>query len=339
MAKVLISVIVPVYNAAAFLEQCIASVLAQSLREIEVIAVNDGSTDESAAILDRLAGKDQRLRVFHQPNKGVSAARNFGLGEARGQYIGFCDADDWMEPGMLETLYKAIGESQSDWAICNVLVEKEGREPVQRLKISDEVIDVRDAKAGFVRGLLQFRYDNANWNKLYSTKIIREQQLRFAEDMRIWEDLLFNLQYLQFASRAAILSQSFYHYRILSTGLYSGQSIHLVSQLNLLYRHFMVFAEKHCAAATIDAFKVEMARITYMELLPKTAAEVQKKQSGFFAIWRDYTLELQKFIPSLFYYPVVSGSSMERFKKQLLQKGRFRFFALMITLKLYFIKR
>ena len=97
------------------------------MQDIEVIAVNDGSTDESKQILDRLAATDDRLRVFHQNNKGVSASRNFGLQHATGHYIGFCDADDWMEPDMLEELYSAITSHDCDWAICNVTVVRDGQ--------------------------------------------------------------------------------------------------------------------------------------------------------------------------------------------------------------------
>ena len=95
-----VSVIVPVYNCEDYIARCIQSLLAQTLREIEIIAIDDGSTDKPGAILDRYAEKDQRLRVFHQKNGGVSAARNKGLQYAQGTYIGFVDGDDYVEPDM-----------------------------------------------------------------------------------------------------------------------------------------------------------------------------------------------------------------------------------------------
>lgn len=328
-----ISIIIPVYNAAQYVEQCITSVLQQTLQSIEVIAINDGSIDDSAAILNRLAAADHRLRVFHQQNKGVSAARNFGLEQAQGTYIGFCDADDWMEPNMLEVLYNRLLETKSQWSICNVFVVKDGKTPTERLQLVNEVIDTGDKKADMVHSLMQFRYDNANWNKLFSGAIIREQQLRFAEDMRIWEDLLFNLQYLHFVDRVAVIAQPLYQYRILTTALYSGQRTALLPQFNLLYSHYLAYDGKQTRTAMSDAFKVEMARIAYSELLYKAQAQVKKENSGFVAVWRAYAAELKEFNPAIFYYPIARGALMRGFKKQLLQNRQFGLFAFLVAMK------
>ena len=114
----LVSIIVPVYNAQHTLERCIESILAQTWRNIEVIAVDDGSGDGSGGLLDAFAAKDARLRVVHTDNRGVSAARNTGLSLARGAYIGFADADDWMEPDMVRQLAGWLEREQADIAVC-----------------------------------------------------------------------------------------------------------------------------------------------------------------------------------------------------------------------------
>ena len=120
-----VSVIVPVYGAEAFLPTCISSLRAQTLRDIELIFVCDGSPDHSLAILRRVESLDSRIRVMaFEENQGVSAARNAGLDAARGDYIGFCDGDDWAEPQMYETLLRAAEEAGADVAFCRVFKDR-----------------------------------------------------------------------------------------------------------------------------------------------------------------------------------------------------------------------
>lgn len=113
-----VSVVIPVYNKVEYVERCLRSVLAQEMDGFEVIAVDDGSTDGSGAVCDRLAAEDARLRVIHTPNGGVTAARRRGVEEARGRYITFADADDAMLPGGLRSLCEAIGREQADEVVA-----------------------------------------------------------------------------------------------------------------------------------------------------------------------------------------------------------------------------
>ena len=116
-----VSVIIPVYGAEAFLPDCIASLRAQTLRDIELIFICDGSPDHSLAILRKAETLDSRIRVIaFEENQGVSAARNAGLDAARGDYIGFCDGDDWAEPEMYEMLYRAAEDNRADISFCRV---------------------------------------------------------------------------------------------------------------------------------------------------------------------------------------------------------------------------
>lgn len=328
-----VSIIIPVYNAALYIEQCVRSVLNQTMQNIEVIAVNDGSTDESGHILDVLAAGDNRLHIFHQNNRGVSATRNFGLQKATGNYIGFCDADDWMEPGMLQELYNAITVQNCEWAFCNVNMHKEGQPLTLRLQLKNEVIDAADNRAGLVQSLMRFRYDYANWNKLFSAAVIHKQQLRFKEDMSIWEDLLFNLQYLHYVKRAAVSAKPLYHYRILPTSLYSGQTKDRVPQFNLLYSHFMELSSGYTTNDEREAFRQEMARITYNHLLYEAEIKVRSKNNHFFPVWKGYALELKRFDAGLFYYSTSELKGVQGIKKKLLIKHQFNLFAFIIAVK------
>lgn len=116
--KAIISIIVPIYNMEMYIERCLHSLLTQTFKRIEIIAVNDGSTDQTGDILSKYQEKDKRLKVFYQENKGVSQARNFGLKHAEGEYIGFVDPDDWVHQDMYEALYEALQREQADIAMC-----------------------------------------------------------------------------------------------------------------------------------------------------------------------------------------------------------------------------
>lgn len=333
MNKPQISVIVPVYNAASYLEQCIRSIFAQSFSDLEIIAVNDGSTDASAALLDQLAATDKRLHVFHRPNMGVSAARNFGIKHAAGAYIGFSDADDFMEPTMLQELHSAVTANNCDWAICNVNMLRES-EPVRaRLLMTDEVLEVSTNRASFVHGLMRFHYDNANWNKLFSASIIHEHHLLFTEGMQIWEDLLFNLRYLNYVNRIAVLAKPLYNYRILSSSLFAGYSRKLIPQFNTLYHQYLAFAHQHAGSEEVHAFQTETARIVYNDLLFRLEKEIKEQTSPGLLFYRLYRKSLESFDPSVFYFPAANRTSIQGFKKWLLHSRRFGLFAFIISLK------
>lgn len=116
----LISIIIPAYNAEQYLEKCLESVCMQTLKNIEIILVNDGSTDNTAILCDKWAAGDNRIRVIHSPNKGLAHVCNTGIEVAQGAFIGFVDSDDWIEPDMFETLYESICDMDSDIAVCGV---------------------------------------------------------------------------------------------------------------------------------------------------------------------------------------------------------------------------
>ncbi|HEX4958644.1 MAG TPA: glycosyltransferase [Lacibacter sp.] len=334
MSSPIISVVIPVYNAAPYLEQCIRSVLGQTFRDLEVIAVNDGSTDDSAAILDALAATDSRLRVFHNENKRVSATRNFGLAQASGAWIAFCDADDYMEPTMLETLHNSIQNMHADWAICNVnMIRSDGSSKLRLHMLKDGVIDLAAQRPLFVEGLMRFYYDNANWNKLFKASIIQENQLQFEEGMHIWEDLLFNLQYTQFASKAVLINQPLYNYRLLIRSLYSGTAGVKIPQFNRLFLNYRNFSNTHHAADEFNTFRTQMARITYYQLLYQCEVKARAQSKNPVQVFQRFRLLLDSFLPDILQYPPEQRQGLQGLKKKLLHEHRFALFALIIATK------
>lgn len=313
-----VSVIVPVFNAGKYLEQCILSILHQNLKEIEVIAVNDGSTDNSAEILDKIAQQDSRLCVYHCANKGVSVARNFGINKSNGAYIGFVDADDWIEPDMYEKMYNAAENNKSEWVICNICIHEANEAERSRLKMVNGSVLIDESRPEFIENLMRFDYDFANWNKLFSAKLIQRIGIRFNEKMYLWEDLLFNLGYLQYVKRITFLDDDLYHYRVLSSSLTNNRRESLIEQNNQLFRGYMVFAKNTSTVKEIEAFRNQMANRCYHYLLNETALNAKKNTSTFLAFLKKYHHGISSIDSEIFYFPNNSKFGFQRFKKSML---------------------
>ena len=180
-----ISVIVPVYQAEKFLHRCLDSVARQTFSDWELLLVNDGSTDGSAALCDQFAAKDQRVRVFHRKrNRGVSEARNLGLSEARGDYVTFLDADDCYEFHALETLWNLRQQSGADAAACGLTyLFPDGKQSVQS-QLPPGIYDQNGIRETLINPLVGDRLTQPVFNGysvcyLFSAEIIRKSRLTF----------------------------------------------------------------------------------------------------------------------------------------------------------------
>ncbi len=198
----LISVIVPVYQVEKFLPKCLDSIIGQTYKNLEIILIDDGSTDNSGKICDEYAKKDTRIRVIHQNNQGISFTRNVGLKIARGEYIAFVDSDDYLENDMYEYLWKLISKENADVAMCNTCEDEGFR--------SEKPIDV-----AYVMGPIQkyFEFSDwmAPWNKLYKKELIGD--IRFDLAAPPSEDEVFNFELAKKDAFVALGNQYKYHYR------------------------------------------------------------------------------------------------------------------------------
>ena len=167
----MISVIVPVYNVEPYLRKCLDSIVNQTYRDLEILVIDDGSTDWCGKICDEYAGKDGRIRVFHTENRGLSCARNLGLDNARGEWIGFVDSDDWIETDMYEVLLKRAEETEADIVECGVLEEH----PNRTGKRQEYLVTGTEA----VIMLIHRELSNAVWNKLWKKSCF--DKIRFPE--------------------------------------------------------------------------------------------------------------------------------------------------------------
>lgn len=202
-----ISVIVPVYKTEGLLDRCVESIVGQTYKNLEIILVDDGSPDNCPAMCDEWAEKDSRIRVIHKENGGVSSARNAALDIATGDYIGFVDSDDWIEPEMYSSLIQKISESGKNIALCSYYaVEISGERYECRCVVDKEVLDKDD----YFRFIVLGGDGGYIWNRLYDADILKE--VRFDEDIWYSEDLLFNFKTAQKSNGAAILDKSEYNY-------------------------------------------------------------------------------------------------------------------------------
>ena len=196
-----ISIIVPIYNIEKYLPRCLDSILAQTYKNLEVILVDDGSVDNSGMIADKYARKDQRIKVIHQVNQGVSVARNTGIDLATGDYIGFVDGDDYIEPDMYEILMRIIDEQQVDIAHC-------GYQMVYPSKTEYYYNTKKKIKMNREEGVLELlrgrKVEPGLWNKLYNAKLF--DQVRLPAGIAETEDLLCNFELFSFAKNSIFFS-------------------------------------------------------------------------------------------------------------------------------------
>lgn len=218
-----VSIIVPIYNVEKYLDRSIQTLMKQTLQEIEIILVNDGSTDSSLEICKKYAQLDKRIYIIDKENGGVSSARNSGLEAANGEYIAFCDPDDYVELDMYESMYKKIIDTNADICISNYIVENnKGMKGIYNF-INKEVLDEDEILNEVIMPMIaaetidkkEFMGDfRSPWIYLYKLSVIQDNNLTFNINLPIGEDMVFNLSYLIKIKRLATLSRCTYHYCI-----------------------------------------------------------------------------------------------------------------------------
>ncbi len=207
----LVSIIVPIYNVEQYLEKCIESILNQTYASIEIILVDDGSTDGSSQICDRYLQRTN-VKVCHIANGGVGNARNFGIQKAVGDYITFVDADDTILPDHIENMVNLMVQNEAQLVICdfrkltntNDMPLQKCEECSSRLIRGKEALDEMSNKSSEIWGYV--------WNKLFRTKIIRENKLEFLTGIKIWEDMLFCAEYYIYCNKIVVNPRKTYLY-------------------------------------------------------------------------------------------------------------------------------
>lgn len=206
-----VSIIIPVYNASKAIERCIRSVLDEEYKDLEIIAIDDGSKDDSGKILDDLANKDNRLIVIHKENGGVSKARNTAFKYVKGEYIQFMDADDYIPKDSTKQLVKTIEESSADMVIGSFYRVVKDNVSIKSSISESKVLTLQEYAEEMMESPSDFYY-GVLWNKLYKTSIIKDNDLKMDESLSFCEDFIFNMEYLIHCKNIAPLQIPIYYY-------------------------------------------------------------------------------------------------------------------------------
>lgn len=216
-----VSVVVPIYNVGKFLKRSIESIKKQTLKDIQIILVNDGSTDNSLSICKDYQEKDDRIEVIDKPNGGVSSARNAGIKVAKGEYIGFVDSDDWIEPEMYKNMYDQIIMENSDICICNYVEEINGKSVPNLLNLKQEVLEGQEILDEIITNMISNSTLNSSAPQpimgsacrlIIKKNLFDQYNLMFQSDITLMEDLIFCIQALLKSRRVCINRGIYYHY-------------------------------------------------------------------------------------------------------------------------------
>ena len=227
MNKPKVSIIVPVYNVEKYLDRCVSSLRNQTLKDIEIILVDDESSDSSPAICDEFANLDSRIKVIHKKNEGAGMARNTALEVATGEYIGFVDSDDYVHEDMFETLYKKAVEYNSDLVMSGVLyvdgiMFSSVGECIRKTYFENDthfvtIEELRELKMGIVGSKPcdeeDSKYGMSVWKNLFKSDIIKNNHITFQSERQMMsEDALFMIDYISCIKRATGIKEAFYNY-------------------------------------------------------------------------------------------------------------------------------
>lgn len=205
-----VSIIVPVFQVDRYLEKCIKSIIQQSYRNIEIILVDDGSTDNSPMICDEFAQHDDRIRVVHKKNGGVSSARNAGIDLMQGEYCCFIDGDDYLDESYISSMLHTMQEKGVDMVCCGCWRENLNGDILWERKA--DITQSFDQKGSILELFTPTSFVGWPWNKLFKTSIIEEFNIRFDENIKYCEDEIFVLTYLLHSKNTCYVKEQLYHY-------------------------------------------------------------------------------------------------------------------------------
>lgn len=287
-----VSVIVPVYNTEDRIKICVESICKQTYKQLQIVVVNDGSTDRTASILSELQKKDDRIQIIKQTNAGVSCARNVGLQAAVGEWIAFVDADDYLEPSYVETLLKNR-EELTDIIICGYKLREENIEKTAPLQPKE----IFEGDNGLVKLLARSGWEQQlslwnPWGKLISGKLIRQQNLLFDEKISLGEDTLFVLEYYGCARKIVCIYDPLYIYwrRDSSLSQYvNTQNYGIGEELRILHKKVEILQKRglYNESSPINETVYNVIKEPALHFIYGPACSFEKIKSSYFKLLYD----------------------------------------------------
>ncbi len=237
----LVSMIIPVYNCERSIERCVASILRQTYRNMEIFVVNDGSTDHTEKVLKKYEALDKRVRVLRNRRSGVSASRNLALERASGKYVLFADGDDWLAADSVENIVEAMEDTGADMSVSDFYRVVKHR-IYRRGHIEAGGCISRKEFAGYMMKAPANFYYGVLWNKCYRLDIIREHHLHCPENLQFCEDFQFNLEYLQYVESVYVEHRPSYYY-VKTKGSIVSQQTSFANNMRIKRQLFDYYAE------------------------------------------------------------------------------------------------
>lgn len=242
-----VSIIVPVYNVEKYLDRCLNSLIHQTLEEIEILVVNDGTPDNSQTIIDAYAKKDKRVIPLKKKNGGLSDARNFALPYVKGEYVAFVDSDDYVEETMYEKMYAKAKEGNYDFVECDFIWEYPDKQVIDKSRIDDNYFtDIRVVA----------------WNKIYKTELIREKELIFPVGLH-YEDISFCYKLLPWAKNIGYLSDACYHYIQRDDSIANTSDVRVRELYDIITDVYQYYQENHLVETYRDELEYMFIRYIF----------------------------------------------------------------------------
>ncbi len=258
MGLVLVTIIVPVFNAENTLKRCVNSILSQEYQNTEIILVDDGSTDNSLAICLEYARKDSRVSIVAKENTGVSHSRNIGISSALGKYLQFVDSDDWITENATKVLVEKAEEAQTDMVIANFYRVINGRKAEKGNIKNKSIMDKKEIITHMMKEPANFYY-GVMWNKLYRRDIITAHRIVCCTDINWCEDYLFNLDYIRYAETFVAVNVPVYYYVKTKNSLVSKEC-NLNSTIRMKIKLFESYKELFESMELYEEHRVQMVR-------------------------------------------------------------------------------
>lgn len=262
-----ISVIIPIYNVEKYLDRCLESICNQELYDIEIICINDGSTDKSGEICNKFRDRDKRVKVIHKNNEGVSSSKNLGINLSNGKYICFIDSDDYIEKSMLIQMYKLAEENLCDVVMSGYKLAPSGK-TIRPLYKLNETLNPIDAIS---ENILVHSHNDLcfSWRFLFNSKIIKGNNILFDTDIKIGEDFIFNLKALGKSKRFYATGATLYNYNIENNSSVMRVKYKDCLEENLIKQYNeKKLLSRECGLYSIKHYREDMANYYINNMLP-----------------------------------------------------------------------
>ena len=332
MQNELVSIIVPIYNAEKYLARCIESLTKQTYENIEIILINDGSKDNSLAICNEYKAKDKRIVVIDQENSGVGKTRNKGIDVSKGKYIVFVDSDDFANTNLIEVLVNEAKKNNADYVLGSISLLKDDSS-IGTASLDNNICNVKE----YIENVLVKRTINyvcgAPYAKLFSSDIIKKNNIRFNDKLTYAEDFLFNITYLQFASKIATTSEVLYNYVLFNNNSLTNINYDKSTFENFLQSRLLVYKQYEEVLFRIQpTLSKEIVYQLLVEFVLNSANYACLKNDKKKAKELIKAMMTDEFISSRI-KNVKMGSRKENFKLKLLKKSHLNIYYLLSTIK------